>query len=1067
MRWKPGNEKRMSMKPGLYEQIVDLVLAREVGGAEGLTRLEVLDASDSHDYLAQYMHRVLLQGLAQVQSAPDASTPKEKAASRVRRQVELCNEIIVALQRDGNESLADAAVSSDACRLMEVLNDATGRRCHPRPDTPLALGAILTGTRQDPSLVSQLQKEIPSSDRIDVLCSFIKWSGIRILSSALEAFTARPGSQLRVITTSYMGATDLKAAEFLRVLPNTEVKVSYDSHRTRLHAKAYLFSRATGFGCAYVGSANISHAALTDGLEWNVKISQYEQPFQWDKVAATFDTYWNDPEFVSYEGPDAKERLQAALAEQHTGGPETDGTFVLPNFDLRPYGFQQEILDRIAAERELQARRKHLIVAATGTGKTMIAAFDFKQWWNRRRAEGNQGVPRLLFVAHREEILQQSMYTFRAVLRDQNFGDIMVGGRRPACLDQLFISIQTYNSQQMASLVEAEHYDYVVVDEFHHAAAPSYQDLMSHVEPESLLGLTATPERADGLNIGSYFDDHITAEIRLPDAVNRKLLCPFQYFGISDSVDYSSLRWQRGGYVQAELENLLTGNDVRANLIIEKVGSTLLDVKAARGIGFCVSKQHAEYMSRKFEAAGIQSDFLTADSSPDHRHSVQGRLRNQEIKFIFVVDLYNEGVDIPEVDTVLFLRPTESLTVFLQQLGRGLRLSDGKDCLTVLDFVGQSHRKYRFDLRLGALSTDRTRRVKDEFEEGFPHLPAGCSIQFEEKARQYVLQNINQALIQNRPRIVQNIASFTADTGIPLSLPNFMQYHRLGIDEIYRRAIWARLCAQAGVRNEFSDPDEMRLTKGLRRIQHIDDRMHIERLTELLAPDHVADEDLSESDRRRLIMLHFSLWGSNGIPKTLKDGHDLLRSNPTLLGELLDLLALRRDMISTVSPKILLPFSCPLAVHAKYTRDEILVALGHWTLQRQTSMREGVLHFPDINTDAFFVTLNKAEKHYSPTTMYEDYAISDTLFHWQSQSTTSAESPTGQRYINHVSNGHTILLFVREDRKNANGLSEPYHFLGPATYVNHVGSRPISITWKLKCAMPARLLRETSRLVVA
>lgn len=1055
------------MQPGLYEQIVNLVLAREVDGSEGRARFELLDASDSHDYLAQYMHRVLVQGLAQVQAAPGASTPKEKAASRVRRQVELCNEIIVALQRDGIESLADAAVSSDACRLMEVLDDARGRQSHPRPDTPLAMGAILTGTRQDPSLVSQLQKEISSADRIDVLCSFIKWSGIRILSSSLETFTARPGSRLRVITTSYMGATDLKAAEFLRALPNTEVKVSYDSHRTRLHAKAYLFTRETGFGCAYVGSANISHAALTDGLEWNVKISQYEQPYQWGKVAATFDTYWNDPEFVSYEGPDAKERLQAALVEQRTGGAETDGTFVLPNFDLRPYGFQQEILDRIVAERELQGRRKHLIVAATGTGKTMIAAFDFKQWWNRRRAEGNQGVPRLLFVAHREEILRQSMYTFRAVLRDQNFGDIMVGGRRPASLDQLFVSIQTYNSQQMASLVEAEHYDYVVVDEFHHAAAPSYQNLMSHVAPDSLLGLTATPERADGLNIGSYFDDHITAEIRLPDAVNRKLLCPFQYFGISDSVDYSSLKWQRGGYVQAELENLLTGNDVRANLIIEKVGSTLLDAKAARGIGFCVSKQHAEYMSGKFEAAGIPSSFLTAESPQDHRSSVQGRLRNRDINFIFVVDLYNEGVDIPEVDTVLFLRPTESLTVFLQQLGRGLRLSDGKDCLTVLDFVGQSHRKYRFDLRLGALSTDRSRRVKDELENEFPHLPAGCSVQFERQARAYVLENIKQALIQNKPRIVRNIATFTADTGIKLSLPNFLQYHRLELDDIYRRASWARLCADAGVRESFVEPDESRLTKGLRRLQHIDDMAQISKLSELVAADRLADEHLSESDKLRMCMLHVSLWGTSEMPNTVREGHDRLCANPTLRTECLNLMALRREAISTVAPEVALPFNCPLQIHAQYTRDEILMALGHWTREKQPLMNTGVQHLPDIAADAFFVTLNKSEKHYSPTTMYEDYAISDRLFHWQSQSRTPADSPTGKRYINHARRGQTILLFVRENQKNPNGLSDPYHFLGPATYVMHIGSRPISITWKLECSMPARLLRETSRLVVA
>ncbi len=1053
------------MQTGIYEEIVSLILEKRIKKLHSNSvDLESLDSANSHDYLAQYIYRVLTQGLAQVKPKSGLNSLAEKDASRIQRQIEICNEIISSLNKSGIEGFEELKVSPEAKRLLSIIEDASVAVHPSRPDTPLALGALLTGTRQDPSLISQLKKEIASADCVDILCSFIKWSGIRILESALRIFTAKDNARLRIITTSYMGATDLKAIQFLSDLPNTEIKVSYDTHRTRLHAKAYLIHRNTGFSSAYIGSANISQAALTDGLEWNIKVSQYEQPFQWEKISATFETYWNDGEFESYAGQIDEVRLQRALTEER-GSIESE-QFVLPNFDLRPYGFQQEILDRIAMERQFQHRNKHLVVAATGTGKTMIAAFDFKSWSLSRRNEGISGQPRFLFVAHREEILRQSLYTFRAVLRDQNFGDLMVGGNRPTQLEQLFISIQTYNSQNLTQLVSAEHYDYVVIDEFHHAAAPSYQDLLNHIQPKSLLGLTATPERTDGLNIKRHFDDHVTAEIRLPDAINRKLLCPFQYFGISDSVDYSALRWQRGGYVQADLEKTLTGNDIRANLIINKVFNTVLDVRKACGLGFCVSQSHAKYMSDRFNQANIPADFLTAESSREHRKRVQSRLSNREINFIFVVDLYNEGVDIPEVDTILFLRPTESLTVFLQQLGRGLRLAEKKDCLTVLDFVGHAHKKYRFDVKLRALVTDKHCRIKDELENAFPNLPAGCNIQFEKQALEYVLENIKQSLVQSKLRIVQNIQSFSADTGLPLSLVNFLEYYRLDIDDVYRRASWSRLCVEAGVRENFTDPDELQLTKGLRRLHHISDVKQIDCILDAMKEPQLNISTLPSLQHKRLLMFCFSLWGIKNLSNSLEENIHRINQNPTLRDELLELLEICKGKIASVPPVQSMDFECPLEIHAKYTRDEILVALGHWNLQRQPTMREGVLHLPKLNADAFFITLNKAQKHYSPTTMYADYAISETLFHWQSQSTTSVNSPTGERYIKHRSNGHSILLFVRENRTNRNNLAEPYNFLGTADYVSHSGSRPISITWRLKSPIPAHLMRQTSRLVV-
>jgi hypothetical protein len=580
--------------------------------------------------------------------------------------------------------------------------------------------------------------------------------------------------------------------------------------------------------------------------------------------------------------------------------------------------------------------------------------------------------------------------------------------------------------------------------------------------------LTATPERSDGLDVLKHFGGHFSAQIRLPDAINRKLLCPFQYFGITDAVDLRGLQWQRGGYRTNELDRIYTGNDQRAALVLDKVCQVLLDPHQSRGLGFCVSVAHVQYMAAKFNQYGIPADCLSGESSREHRAEVQGRLRRQEINFLFVVDLYNEGVDIPEVDTVLFLRPTESLTVFLQQLGRGLRLSDGKDCLTVLDFIGQAHRSYRFDLRYRALLSDPLLPVAEQVENGFTHLPAGCMIQMERYARQYVLENIRQALRQARPTLVWEITSFAEVLGRPPSLGEFLEHQGLEPEDLYRRGVcWSRLCVEAGTRAEFADPDEAALTRGLRRIAHVNSVEHIRALLGLL--DGAADVERAgpptEVDEHRLLMLDLRLWGRDRLPASSMESMQRLLANPVLRVELMELLRYRLDCVDEVPPPLDVPFLCPLTLHALYTRDEILAALGFWTRTARKEMREGVLHLPEIKADVFLFTLNKTEKHFSPTTMYQDYAINEYLFHWQSQSTTSPQSPTGQRYITHEKRGHTILLFGREDRKTG-GLSAPFAFLGPARYVSHTGSRPMSITWRLEQPLPAKLLRRMARLAV-
>jgi len=1049
------------LPPGLYEQVINTALNRELSEISDARKSVVpIDKAEASKVLARYLADVVQKGLENVADN----------GGDISMQIGLANQIVTLIQNTtGEADFAALSVDQRAEQLLALLREqdprlAVGKTAAnlSRPETSIAQSSLFTGAIHEPQMYTELKKEIVSANRIDMLVSFIKWSGLRLLMDELWEFTQN-GGELRIITTSYMGATDVKAIEELWALPNTKIKVSYDTKRTRLHAKAYVFYRDTGFTTAYVGSSNLSNAAISSGLEWNVKVTRRDLPETIDKIAATFESYWNSSEF-EYYSEDQKERLARALrAEKYFDANNAE----VYTMDIAPYSYQQEILDKLEAERTVRGYTRNLVVAATGTGKTVISALDYKRFCKQ-----HPGKPcRLLFVAHREEILRQSLYTFRAVLKDANFGELFVGNCKPESIDQLFLSIQTFNSQDFAAKTVSDFYDYIVVDEFHHAAAPTYQKLLSYYQPQILLGLTATPERMDGKSVLPYFNNRIAAEIRLPEAIDRKLLCPFQYFGVTDTVDLNTLKWSAGGYDKGELSNLYTFSGAvahrRADLVVSSLLKYVTDIDEVKGLGFCVSIEHAEFMCRSFNNRGIPSIFLTGKSTDEERKNAKGRLVSGEVRFIFVVDIYNEGMDIPEVNTVLFLRPTESLTIFLQQLGRGLRLAEDKECLTVLDFIGQANKRYNFEDKFAALLSNPTRSVTREIKDGFVSAPKGCYIQLEKKVAKYILDNI-RASYGNTAGLVSRVASFTEDTGLELTLANFLDYYHLDPRAIYKFSSFSRICARADVIADFSEPLEEVLTKALGRLAVVDSRRWIRFLLDLLPRlDDMDFTALSELDRRMLQMFYVTAWGKaaeSWEASEVLDNLYALSDSPVLLGELLDLLRYRYEQIDFIDEPVDLGFDCPLDLHCTYTRDQLLVALD---FLKPVTVREGVKWIPEKQLDVFFVTLNKADKDYSPTTMYHDYSINENLFHWQSQSTTAADSPTGQRYIHHRERGSKVLLFVREFKVDRiTGGAAAYTFLGTANYVKHDGSKPMNITWKLDSLIPAKFLKKTNKLVV-
>ena len=1047
------------LHPGLYEQVINHQISSELAEIpEARKSAAPIDRAEAAAVLAQYLADVVQKGLDHVlDNGGDISA-----------QIELTNQIVDLIQRTTKEAAA-LGVDQRAEQLLALLREADTRLAVgktaadlSRPESSIARSALFTGAAHEPQLYTELKKEIASADRIDMLVSFIKWSGLRLLMAELRAFT-RNGGELRIITTSYMGATDGKAVEELWKLPNTRVKISYNTKTTRLHAKAYIFYRSTGFTTAYVGSSNLSNAALTSGLEWNTKVTRRDLPETMDKIMATFEYYWHDREFEYYD-EGQKERLARALKAEKYFGTNNAARYTM---DIAPYSYQQEILDKLEAERKVRGYTRNLVVAATGTGKTVISALDYKRF----RKQNPDKPCRLLFVAHREEILRQSLSTFRAVLKDANFGELFVGSCKPESIDHLFVSIQTFNARDFTAKTSPVFYDYIVVDEFHHAAAPTYQKLLAYYRPCILLGLTATPERMDGKSVLPCFGNRIAAEIRLPEAIDRKLLCPFQYFGVTDTVDLDTLKWSAGGYQKSELEQIYTFSGAIANRRADHVISSLLnyvtDMDEVKGLGFCVTVEHAEFMCRYFNAHNIPSMFLTGKSPDEERTAARQRLVAGEVRFIFVVDLYNEGVDIPEVNTVLFLRPTESLTVFLQQLGRGLRLAEDKECLTVLDFIGQANRNYNFEDKFAALLSHTTRSVTREIKDGFVSLPKGCYIQLEKKAAKYILDNI-RASYGNTAGLVARAASFTEDSGLKLTLTNVLNYYHLDPRAIYKFSSFSRICARADVIEGFSEPLEGMLTKALARLAVIDSRRWISFLLDILPRlDNVAFAALPDLEKRMLQMFYITVWGKTAEDwdsEEVLDNLYALSDSPVMLGELISLLQYRFEQIDFIDEPVDLGFDCPLDLHCTYTRDQLLAAMD---FMKPASVREGVKWLPDKQLDVFFVTLNKADKDYSPTTMYNDYSINESLFHWQSQSTTAEDSPTGQRYIHHAERGSKVLLFVREFKSDrVTGGAEAYTYLGTASYVRHEGSRPMNITWRLDRPIPAKFLKKTNQLVV-
>ncbi len=1019
--------RRPVLVPGIYDDIVSPRIAQLLAALPERWRVERHTLAKAEDVVAP-LAATLIEAL---KIALDAKADKPDQALALGRSV------LAAIREHTPKAFPlDAEMELLAERLTAITERGDSPR---RPRGALHAASLIVNADGD-SLLENLQSEFDSADRVDLLCAFIKLSGFERLRAEIERHCVSRARPLRVLTTTYMGASDAKAIERLAAMPHVEVRISYDQAVTRLHAKAWLFARTSGFSTAYIGSSNLSHAAQTDGLEWNVRVTESDQPALVTQIGETFEQYWSDPylfEPFDPTRPAHRERLIRSLAS-HGDAPPPDGFLA----EVEPKDFQRPVLDELIRARAL-GQHRNLLVAATGTGKTVMAALDYQ-----KLAEDGR-VDTLLYVAHRREILEQARHIFRSALQRREFGELLFQGERPSIGRHVFASIDSLDGP---SGVDPSAFDMVIVDEAHHSAAKSWRALLERIAPKELLGLTGTPERADGIDYETHFPRPWVGNLRVWNAIPHALV-PFRYYMLDvDGVDLKDVKWTAGRYATDELSGVLvTAADIFVQRAVRALRDHLASAATLRGIAFCVDVRHAESVASHFETHGFRVATLTGQTPSDQRRAARGDLDAGRIQILCVVDIYNEGVDVPNVNALFFFRPTESATVFLQQLGRGLRRARGKNELVVFDLTGRQRMEFRFDRRLRAVLGHTPRDLREFVQSASGRLPTGCMISFDEHAREQILQQIERAV----PTDLHGLRVLLQEPAHrSLSLEAFLHETDVDLEDIYRKdRSWSGLRASAGLDPRPRADGEDAALENAHKLIHVGDPGRLDVWERLLSGVSMT----SEAQHRAMRMLFALLYGKD--PASDDRAKKAWASHPIVREEVAALLpVVRRRNAVLAAPHSLAP-EIPLVLHARYLGVELSAAFDHRT--KEGKLRDyftGVEKTQGGAYDMLLVTLEKddATKEHL---RYRDFPLNETRFHWQSKAATRRDSAGGRRHLDPSGTGCTPLLFVRERSDDRPGVTMAFQYLGPARPVHVEGERPISIEWELEYPMPAALVR--------
>lgn len=1001
----------------------------------------------------------------------------------------------VARWRDlsAHEQAALAARIGPAQALLERA-DATARvslvetsgHVHMRLDPPTAAPGPLPGLPHDRPLISggddalhaHLRPLIDRAQAVDLSVSFLMVSGVRLVLPHLRDLLDR-GGQLRLLTGDYLGVTEPAALRLIADLEGERRLHVFQAAQIPFHPKAWMFTFAGDGGALIVGSSNLSRSALTDGIEWNLRHVDAVDPAPLLAARAAFEALLERPE-VNELTPawiDAYEERRIAPRPTISGTPVE-----APDTAPTPHEVQAEALAALRATRA-KGYGAGLVVLATGLGKTFLAAFD------------SATAARVLFVAHREEILTQAMAAFRAVRPRARIGRYN-GEERDTEADIVFASVQTLARNAHLTRFDSRAFDYIVVDEFHHAAAATYRRIIDHFQPGFLLGLTATPDRSDGGDLLGLCEENLVYECDLWSGIDRGLLAPFHYFGVPDPVEYDQIPWRSGRFDEAALTEAVA-TQVRAENALEQLAKR----GGRKTIGFCVSRRHADFMADFAQEHGLRAVAVHSGDTSAPRASALKALDDGDLDIVFAVDMFNEGVDVPSIDTVLMLRPTESPVIWLQQLGRGLRRSTSKTHLAVIDYIG-NHRifltKLRTLLQVGA-GDGALRVALERFEDKLIQFPAGCEVTYDLQALEILRSLIRQ------PRDGEELAAFYRDFRERHDTrPTASEVQHAGFNPGRTgHAGWLGFVADMGGLSEAQRAawmahrallDEIETTRMTRSYKMLVLRAMIEanafpgriaitdlvdRVARLARRNPQIKADLSvdpgDASRLRAVLMQQPLkilseteWfrmGPGTFETTFAEAENTALT--LLASELADWRLLRyfqaRDVVYELHegtvPTAAAEDAAPaptaavkgLILWQEYQRDQIAPFFG--SVFNTGSWNAGIVVLKDARAMILLVTMDKGSM--SVGGHYADHFASSTRFVWQTQTSTRRDDLRG-RIISGAEPGWKVHLFLRKS-KLRDGRAAPFRYAGPIRFAWWEGEAPITVQWDLDEPVPKQL----------
>lgn len=957
-----------------------------------------------------------------------------------------------------------------------------------------------------------LKQELLNCKKFYFIVSFIRYSGIQLLISTLDELE-KQGIQGEIITSVYLNITDSKALQKLLSYKNIKVKI-YNNSSESFHTKAYLFEKEK-YHSVVIGSSNISQSALYLAEEWNVKLTDSSFFNIYGKSLNQFEKLWHSNEAIelTQDFIDEYEKYKKSVNAQNTF--DYRKTKIEQENEFVPNSMQKRVLGKLKETRE-NGNKKGLVISATGTGKTYLAAMDIKQFFEINSNTENKLFEindkksktsniKFLFIAHREELLENAINVFSKILKiDKNEFGRIYGGLKEIDKNIIFASIQSLRN--CYNEFKPSFFDYIIVDEFHHSMSDSYLKTLSYFNPKFLLGLTATPKRMDGKDILSLCDYNVVDEIGIKEALEEDLIVPFHYFGVNDyTINYDNIPYKNGKYNEKILlENLLL--NTRTDYIVEKINKFGFDGDELSAVAFCQNIEHAFFMKEEFSKKGYKSAVITANTSSNERSEILKKFKNKKIEILCVVDILNEGIDIPTINLLLFLRPTMSSTIFIQQIGRGLRKAKNKDFVTIIDFIGNHKKDYLlinyFSSEVDNKDTLFTKKEKiiNEIKNQFSNIPKSCYVELDRICQNRIIEKIEKINFSSKNILKEMYLDYKAEIG--KSEDEFLQIADFDTNIELFQELCLKMHSFYNAQLQFEDSKIFKNEneKNPLNTTEIEFLEYLEKKITLVEPftfliidylatgkEYINNSDLLNKykvffDIKRNFEKHYllnrifeelmedeilekTLYGyrfskkyeklfSNGKlneKSTIKSNKKVNKSN--FINRLKQLIYLglnefKRNDLDEFNENILISYK-------EYKRVELQILLD-------SKVPKGSWRAGYANTEkdiCLFATIDKTHI-FQENLKYDNSLFADDIIQWISQPKTSHNSSVGQMFIHHKEKGFKVHIFIRKYAFMNGNKTNPFIYLGNAKYYSSQGDKPMKILWKLDKKIPQKLIYE-------